>query len=128
MLMLLPHAALRTLGREGLYVNPHGKARVAVFAARTVGVMAAAAKTGLHQFPVSLRIDQMLRSNDLGTSQFTGQITARIRIGGMKFKRRYLQLFAPRTNKVPFSARFDSRDQGIEFLTEFRSGNFPRTQ
>ncbi len=110
MLMLLPNTALRAFGGEGFYVNPHGKAGMAMFAARAVGVMAAAAKACLHQFPISLRIDEMLRSNDLGTSQFIGQVAARIRIGGMKFKHRYLQLFDPRTNKVPFFARFDSGD------------------
>ncbi len=110
MLMLLPDAALHALGSEGFYVNPNGKAGVAMFAARTVGVMAAAAKAGLHQFSVSLRIDEMLRCNNFGTSQFIRQIAARIGIGGMKFKHRYLQLFDPRTNKVPFFARFDSSD------------------
>ena len=110
MLVLLPDAALHAFGGEGFYIDPHGKAGMAMFTARAVGVIAAAAEAGLYQFPISLRIDEMLRGNDFGTSQFTGQIAARIRIGGMKFKHRYLQLFDQSMNKVPFFARLDPSD------------------
>jgi len=76
MLMLFPGAVLHALRGEAFYVNPDGKAGVTMLAARAIGVMAAAPKAGLYQFPVSLRIDQMLRGNDLGTSQFIGQVAA----------------------------------------------------
>lgn len=76
MLMLFPGTALRTLRHKVGHLDPYGKTSTTMFAAWPVGIMAAAAETGLYQFSISLRIDMMFRRDHLGASELAGQVTA----------------------------------------------------